>query len=650
MAPTAQFWSFSQTSLLSILFLSLFIVETTAYQGSVCCREAARIPETRLLYNHSLPWLICSLNQTDQYPDGTTFASVNVTMGWCRQNCPGIQTSRLSEWLQPVTTWIAPYIGLLLLCPIGGEDEDEDEKKKKKKKERWFRKRHTGGAGFLGWKKLVDHFFGIPNDLYELYQWFLTSAKLNFIEYSSILGDPASALAGTFFEITSDLKMIKRHHATVNSKEKPDTPSRIKQMIILIGDTDYKLSREGGFTDLTLEEEVQSNIVKHGNAEFDKAVSILVEARLDFFNAVFLPVILMLAVVASVFYDAYTKLGDNDTAHGLAFGVWFSWLLVLAVAGNCFAGSFNTGLTHTTFTQFLNLSHRRVPLRERYINSKLWESGMSARKLEDASDYPTNPTWIKMLGGQLFAWMLIAITSASAAAISYTTPTVGLGCRSFIFLLYSLLALATAILRVGCNRAEQHPAKSMSTAFKYSYWILVAANTLLMVIGTTLHFAGVYRNCRCNLLFAPDSHLVEVNSNTALAVNNASHIWLPVGYVAFGVIWIICAIVIAMRAYITTHIELWGKIEHVSHSPHLSPGVERESILPKLKLARFEVSIEVGENGKHVVAALLGDAIQFEGQGIWSFRSCKNSRHFSIHFQNSFIGKRAVWAHYLTGD
>src|SRR4051794_5763407 len=75
---------------------------------------------------------------------------------------------------------------------------------------------------------------------------------------------------------------------------------------------------------------------------------VLLEARVDFVNTVLIPVILILVVTASVFYDAYQSLGDNDTAHSLAFGLLYSWLIILAVASNCYTGSLTYSLLDWT--------------------------------------------------------------------------------------------------------------------------------------------------------------------------------------------------------------------------------------------------------------------------------------------------------------
>jgi hypothetical protein len=212
-------------------------------------------------------------------------------------------------------------------------------------------------------------------------------------------------------------------------------------------------------------------------------------------------------------------------------------------------------------------SGRQVTLRERYINSKLWDLWEKRELTLKVGKPPLlRPhIWLEYLIGQVIAWVCVALTCACAAAISYTTPTVGLGCRSFTFLSYGIIAAVAALLRICCQWVELNSACGVEVPMRqmmmmYSYWIFTYFNAIFVLfIGTVLHLAGVYRSCRCNLLFAADSDLVEVNQNTVLAVSNAKRIWLPVGYVAFTVIWVICGLAIAGRRYITARIEKWEK-------------------------------------------------------------------------------------------
>jgi len=541
-----------------LLIAGIFATVASAYDGTVCCRNAARLPELRLELGE-YPWEVCSLNQTDQYPEGKKFPSVKISMGWCKENCPGFQYSTLAQWLQPLATWIAPYIGLLLLCPIGTTSSQRESK------------------SVQGIWKVLD--------------WIMERA-MDFAEYVSLLGDPGSAICGVFSEIDSDLKMLRKHQRLplrIDPQNDLKVNRTILQVLIMVGDTDFNdedkhlddfkrriyMGIVNPATPTVSGETGRPNVLLSRHPSYIKmAIRTLVEARLSFFNAVFLPVVLMLAVTASVFYDAYTKLGDNDTAHGLAFGVWYSWLIVLSVAGNCFASSMNPGLTRTVLKPLINLSERRMPLRKSFVNSKLWEKwgdGVHPKKdLEKPHHTPElcMRDWMKFSAGQFLGWACVAFPTACAAVISYTTPTVGLGCRSFTYLLYGVFAFATAFLNVGCQWADQRLdwsvcrskdklGKPVMSAVTGAYWFLTSVNAMVIFVGTVLHLAGVYRSCRCKRLFVSDDYLVELNSNTQLAIDNADAFWVPFGYVAFGIIWLICVIVIAIRKYITVRMDEW---------------------------------------------------------------------------------------------
>jgi hypothetical protein len=99
------------------------------------------------------------------------------------------------------------------------------------------------------------------------------------------------------------------------------------------------------------------------------------EARVDFANTVLIPIITMLVVTAAVFYDAYQSLGDNDTAHSLAYGLLYSWLIILAVASNCYTGSLTYGLLDWTArkrAKVLPISPITVGPCDRYTNALRW--------------------------------------------------------------------------------------------------------------------------------------------------------------------------------------------------------------------------------------------------------------------------------------
>ncbi|MCJ1396951.1 hypothetical protein MMC11_000143 [Xylographa trunciseda] len=311
--------------------------------------------------------------------------------------------------------------------------------------------------------------------------------------------------------------------------------------------------------------------------QLETGMKTILKARIALVNGIVLPTVLALAVTASVFFDAYNSLGDNNTAHSLAYGVLYSWLLIVVVVGNCYATCVNPGLVKDTIGDLIDISSTTLPFRKRFANAASWQAGLDGY-LEAVTKKPTTQnfgqTWtdknlayfapdkvfgpwfyIKFFVGQMIGWFCIAIASASAGAISYTTPTVGLGCRSFNHLLYGVIAFVLALLRVLDHWASVHHTGWRKTLVNSLYTFLVYANALVLLIGTAFNLAGVYRSCRCQVLFVPETFAIDLGFTTQTDVDEAKSHWLPVGYVAFTFVWMVCMVAIALRAYIKAYIE-----------------------------------------------------------------------------------------------
>ena len=180
-------------------------------------------------------------------------------------------------------------------------------------------------------------------------------------------------------------------------------------------------------------------------------IRVLLEAQVDFVNTVLIPVILMLVVTASVFYDTYQNLGDNDTAHSLAYGLLYSWLIILAVASNCYTGSLTCGLLDRTIgnrAEVLPISPITVGLCNRHTNALRWRHWLEEIGVVEWLVPGKKIIVFRYLAGQLFGWACVAIVASCAAAISYTTLTVGIRCRSFNHLLYASVSLITCPIPV----------------------------------------------------------------------------------------------------------------------------------------------------------------------------------------------------------
>lgn len=130
-------------------------------------------------------------------------------------------------------------------------------------------------------------------------------------------------------------------------------------------------------------------------------------------------------------------------------------------------------------------------------------------------------------------------------------------------------AFATAALRVlcswlaVCSKAPHLPTEMPKSGnrslfiFRSIYCFLVFVNALILIVGTIFHLVGVFRTCWCERLTWADSTLIELNSKTQQAYDNARRYWLSTAYVAFGVVWLVCLTAIGFRSYIVHKIEEW---------------------------------------------------------------------------------------------
>lgn len=683
---------------MSAIFLAAMVFSVGAMDSAVCCMLRAH---TLVEIYQDLPWIVChdfdedyknveyfrvsTNNATDQY-----YPSVNHTMGWCESTCSGYERSSVTEWFQPLATWILPTLATALLISVG---------EKKKAKKHWGKtmtgsnrsKRKSSGLQGSRLRRLgrkLDRFKPAINIMVEI-PYIILRIPFFTPEFLIMLGDPASAIWGGFSELWMDTSMMRRlpkesnplnramigmavlvgqtrfEDGTINqstqglvlqgllssiermlsnlkgngemehkklealrnvisphenshargppkwpSREKPPTRkdlqkvSRVLQSEATLQQTLITLKATLSSEDLGSRDEqseVTSSSMKKAiqdvleilpgieqsfpdNENFpppsdftnrlEIGIKTILKARLDIVSGVLLPVALTLITTASAFHDAYTNLGDYESAYNLAFGVWYSWIIVLAVISNSYAASLNAGLTRETLGDVMNLSDVTVPLRYRHSNSIKWKSWM-----EDMGFITGEPNqklyewdwYLKYFAGQMTGWACVAFSSACAAAISYTTPTVGVDCRTFTFMLYGSISLLLALTMILRTWLRNHYADwRRARLFYYLFYrLFVTVNLFVLVGGTISHLAGFFRTCRCKRLFAHASSIVELNTGTRENYNNAKKFWLPVGYLAFTFVWIVMTIVLNLRAYIKFHLRRLFREKNRERVKHL---------------------------------------------------------------------------------
>jgi len=132
------------------------------------------------------------------------------------------------------------------------------------------------------------------------------------------------------------------------------------------------------------------------------------------------------------------------------------------------------------------------------------------------------------------SWIIVAFFCACAATISYNTPTIGIGCRSFSFMLYGSLAAIVALLMMLRDWAAQtyRPKTQRVRFLKSIYVFLVALNAFVLVFSTIAQLVGLFRSCFCQH-FGPLSSVLELSTGNAQSIDNARKTWIPVGFVAY---------------------------------------------------------------------------------------------------------------------
>ena len=135
--------------------------------------------------------------------------------------------------------------------------------------------------------------------------------------------------------------------------------------------------------------------------------------------------------------------------------------------------------------------------------------------------------------------------------ITYRAPPVGIGCRSFTFLIYGILTFVISSLMA--LRDWVSPKSSIWNSLRYLYGFLVCLNAIVLMLSVIAELVGLYRSCWC-LHFGPSSDLVDLSTGTKLSIRNATRTWIPVGFVAYTGAWIVCVIAVAFRTFVNFRI------------------------------------------------------------------------------------------------
>ncbi|KAI1806667.1 hypothetical protein F4811DRAFT_568481 [Daldinia bambusicola] len=552
--------------------------------------------------------------QNDEFPCGATFNGdlrgapvVRIPYYQCTAQCPGWEISHsnaMQQWIGPLVQFIVPSLAFCTNVP---------RTHKLAIPEIVFKAHPRTIVGFVTyWIRLLGAVmlmtldtvvwlgicfaFAGPMLLSAVYEYALDRKILEFMAPPNDK-PPAmpmrlkaqlllSIVVGNIRMATlerDELEVDSRHHSTASSDleairplEKRITSKLVhnsvwKRVMVLIDEHEASKSN-GRYPGETVSLPTKLKALLNSQASFGSTVGA--------------PVLFFLGGFVYTVLDADNTLGDNDTAHALAFGLWWMVIPYLAIISCAMLASNSPsmldGLVYdggnvvpideyepSIWAQYLKKvkSYKGIgfviecfegynPIETafegRFRTVKLWKRGLNKREWvqEAISEYTLSSEYrsgngispdelrkaltlnyqdcLYVLIGALFA---VLAPCCLAFLTSYNTPQAGLSCRSLTYLVYAIsqvceMALWTCAarlrIRYGTRWSETNP-----IAKRICWWgqVFVGFFAIFAAVGgTTMQLVGVYRSCACKVPVRYWPRLDDPNAYIVLSDNTAEDI------------------------------------------------------------------------------------------------------------------------------
>ncbi|KAH0541551.1 hypothetical protein FGG08_003963 [Glutinoglossum americanum] len=530
----------------------------------------------------SLDQLIAA-NQSGQFPCGASYngdrsgtIEVVVPYTWCNAKCSGWQkshSSKLNQWVGPFVGFIIPAVVFCLAIP----------RRRKLRINSWL---------FHAPMDRLSNLFKVP--------FIATTAAILVTIDTVVWLSICFALAGPMllsgiYEAFIDSRILSYlYEKCENGNLTVDMRARILYLV-LAGNLDLETVPQGETPDsaawnhvqgLTNGLQIYPDTRQHplnGEKAFNITVNqqdliettktrlrTMLACQYSFGSTVGAPVVFFAGAFIYTLVDTLSHLGDNDTSHALAFGMW--WMVIphiSIVSGFLLAGNNPNTLEGVVGRRGGPREQALFGIFElvyesRYRPAWMWFRGRSKRDWTERvlSTYIQAPMGGNDPDMELFkkrtkftmsdwatvgsiVYALILIPDLLAFLTSYNTPRIGLGCRSLTFLVYAICQLWLMLLWIW-----KFNSRSKKPSWRYLWNALTILGGLGAVFtaigGTMMQIMGVYRNCYCDLPIQywgnerDPGAWVTLSTNTKLDIEKAATYWKGSGGGAIAFLGLIC--------------------------------------------------------------------------------------------------------------
>jgi hypothetical protein len=537
-----------KAGLFALLLFALQPLQSLAFSGNANFSKLCEQIREEWITNDSklenVTHLVC---RSTYSPNEKAALPITIGVSECLQRCPGYEISSkhiLTQWVGPFVGFLLPALAFVISIP------------------RPIR------------IPRYERLFGLP--LIKSAPWLLAALVLMAVDIILwifvVFAFAGPLVAGSIHEAFIDHSVLQ--HAENVRKRDPEAALHAIAFA-LIGSLE---PRKGD-----LKRKVHAFVVESPRAR-RKLLSLL--SLLPSYGArVGVPITFYLGAFAYALFEANSRLGDNDTSHAVAFGLWYGVVVIVAIVASSVLGVDNPASLEAVFDDD-DLFELPVTTNAHNGDSTTTAVKLPARvnsRSYHFHDSPFRTIWIwkrarvmqewtrkNMVDGFIadkvessvprimsacLASFLVTIPCAGAYSISYYTPQVGLGCRSAIQLIYGISQLVLIVawwLYYSSHHRITQKEKNQRFSFTSASVYAVTSVTLFAALfssigGTIMQLVGVFKNCICKaslkyLLPKKRAGGVVLLSNDTSAHRNNATLWIIVGSIGIGYIALTCII------------------------------------------------------------------------------------------------------------
>lgn len=324
------YWTTNITSQLATLPLKS---NTGGQDFTRCCASALSALSNGS--DHTDIW-VDPFSTTSQYPCGATYQgdsagapAVHLTYRWCHEQCPGWQVSKpekLTQWLQPFVGFILPAVIFSLNVP----------RRRKIQPPAWV------------FPKDIEKFTSILNALWCILNAALIVTIDTIFWLCAVFALAGPLLLSGLYEAWIDKRVVDY----MSDKSKfNNLPFALRSRIliaVLVGNLDLDiawmsamdiaqpLERRAVHSNPTPAQlQIQQRETADAITDIQKRISSMLACQYSFGSTIGAPVVFYIGSFIYALLEIRAQLGDNDTSHALAFGMWWMTIPHIAIVSGC---------------------------------------------------------------------------------------------------------------------------------------------------------------------------------------------------------------------------------------------------------------------------------------------------------------------------